>query len=96
MRLMDDAVIAGHLENLDRRLERVEQFLPTLATKEELEERLAAQTGQLRHEIRQEGERSRRHMDVLIEGQRADIQLLAEHLSVEMSKRTGTSPGGVE
>ena len=83
---MDDAMIAGHLENLDRRLARVEQILPTLATKEELEERLAAQTGQLRQEIRQEGERSRRHMDVLIEGQHGDIQLLAEHLSVVMSR----------
>jgi len=29
-------MIAGHLENLDRRLARVEPILPTLATKEEL------------------------------------------------------------
>ena len=29
-------MIATHLENLDRRLARVEQILPTLATKEEL------------------------------------------------------------
>ena len=87
---MDDAVSAEHFENLDGRLGRVEQILPTLATKEDLEERLAAQTGQLRQEIRQEGERSRRHMDVLIEGQRADIQTLAERLAVVMSKRTDT------
>jgi hypothetical protein len=36
MRPMDDAVIATHLENLDRRLTRVEQILPSLATKEDL------------------------------------------------------------
>jgi len=63
---MDDAMIAGHLENLDRRLARVEQILPTLATKEEL---------------REEGERLRRHMDIVGEALRTDIQLLAEHLA---------------
>ena len=139
---MDDAVIATHLENLDRRLSRVEHILPSLATKEDLrslatkedlqslatkeelrflatkedlqslatkeklqalatkhrEELLstkqelrletAAQSAELRREIRDEGERSRRHMDLLIEAQRGDIQLLAEHLSVVMSRLT--------
>jgi len=33
---MDQDMIATHLTNLDRRLARVEQILPTLATKEEL------------------------------------------------------------
>jgi alkylhydroperoxidase/carboxymuconolactone decarboxylase family protein YurZ len=33
---MDQDVIATHLENLDRRLAKVEQILPTLATKDEL------------------------------------------------------------
>ena len=113
---MDDAVIAGHLENLDRRLARVEQFLPTLATKEELRLAIAAavaplatkeelrlaiaplatrqeldeKAAELLHEIREEGQRSRRHMDVLIEGQHGDIQLIAEHLSVVMSRLTDT------
>jgi hypothetical protein len=148
---MDDAMIATHLENLDRRLARVEQILPSLATKEDLRSlatkeelrslatkdellslatkedlrllatkedlrllatkedlrllatkeevlltkeefhlELANQSTDLRREIREEGERSRRHMDVLIEGQRGDIQLLAEHLSVVMSKLTDT------
>jgi hypothetical protein len=120
MRLMDDAMIARHLENLDRRLARVEQILPTLptrdelhgsiaaavaplatkeelrlaiaplVTRQELDDRLAAQSAELRREICDEGERSRRHMDVLIEGQRGDIQLLAEHLSVVMSRLTDT------
>jgi hypothetical protein len=116
MRTMDDVMTAIHLENLDRRLARVEQILPTLATKEDLhltvadavaplatkeelaplatKEELAeaiaplATKEELRREIRDEGERSRRHMDVLIEGQRGDIQLLAEHLSIVISKLT--------
>lgn len=126
---MDDIMTAIHLENLDRRLARVEQILPTLATKadlveavaplatkaellsaiaplatkaelhagiaeaiaplatrQELDDKLAAQAADLRREIRDEGERSRRHMEILIEGQRGDIQLLAEHLSIVISK----------
>jgi hypothetical protein len=101
MRPMDDAVIATHLENLDRRLTRVEQILPSLATKAELKEELsklatkeelrlglANQAAELRREIRAEGEQTRRYMDLLIEGQRGDIQLLDEHLSVVMSRLT--------
>jgi hypothetical protein len=38
MRPMDATMIDEHLENLDRRLARVEQILPTLATKEDLRE----------------------------------------------------------
>jgi hypothetical protein len=64
---MNNSVIATHLENLDQRLGRIEQILPTLATKEELRE-------------------LRRHMDILSESQRGDIRLLAERLSVVMSR----------
>ena len=35
---MDQDMIATHFENLDRRLAKVEQILPTLATKEDLSE----------------------------------------------------------
>ena len=115
---MNDTMIATHLENLDRRLARVEQILPTLATKyglktlatkdefhaavallatkdelhaavallatkAELEAAIAPlpTKEEMRREIREEGERSRRYMDVIGEGLRGDIQLLAEHLS---------------
>ena len=103
---MDQDMIGTHLTNLDRRLARVEQILPMLATKEELraaiaplatkdelkalatKEELRAAIAPLatREELREEGERSRRHMDVLIEGQREDIQILAEHLTVVMAR----------
>jgi TusA-related sulfurtransferase len=33
---MDSTMIDAHLENIDRRLTKLEQILPTLATKEEL------------------------------------------------------------
>ena len=41
MRPLDDVMIATHLENLDRRVARVEQILPTLATKAELQAAVA-------------------------------------------------------
>ena len=81
---MDNAMIATHLEHLDRRLTRVEQILPTLATKDDL--RTLATKDELRREIREEGERSRRHMDVNAESLRSDIQLIAEHVASERSK----------
>ena len=76
---MDEDMIATHLNNLDRRLAKVEQILPTLATKEELRAAIADAVAPLatQEELRE----LRRHMDVLSESQRGDIQLLAEHLS---------------
>ena len=148
---MQDITLSTHLENLDHRVERIEQILPTLATKDdlasaiaplatkeelrvaiaplatreemhraidkavaplatreemhrtiqevvaplatkealgELRQELAAQKSELRHEIREEGERLSRRMDVLIEQQRSDTQLIAEHLSAVMLKLT--------
>jgi hypothetical protein len=88
---MDDTVIAKHLENLDHRLTRVEQILPTLSTKEDLKafatkHELQTLAADLHNEIREEGERSRRYMDVVGESLRSDIQLIAEHLASIMPK----------
>jgi chromosome segregation ATPase len=89
------------LENLDRRMARVEQILPTLATKEELRTSIAEAVAPLatkeelrtsiaaaiaplatKHEvwaaIREEGERTRRHVDVVVESLRDDIRQIAE------------------
>ena len=66
------------VRNVDARLTRVEQILPTLATKAEM-----------RATIAEEGERGRRHTNVLIEQVRSDIGLLAEHLSAVMEKLEG-------
>jgi hypothetical protein len=102
---MDQDMIATHLEILDRRLARVEQILPTLATKDELktlatkeELRVAiaplatkeelraaiaplATKEELRQVVQEEGERSRRYMDVLTESLREDIHLIAAHVA---------------
>jgi hypothetical protein len=116
---MDDTVIAKHLENLDHRLENVEQILkhdveprlanieqilqnnveprlanieqilPTLVTHTYLDERLTAQSAELRQEIRDGVEQSRRHMDIIAESLRSDIQLLAEH-AASTSQRNRT------
>ena len=92
---MDDAMIATQFENLDRRLARVEQILPTLATKEELwlaveplatREELKALEVTLRQEIREASKESRHHMDLIAEALHDDIRLLAEHLTVVMSR----------
>jgi hypothetical protein len=107
MRLMDDAMIATQFENLDLRLARVEQILPTLATKDDLkalatkeelrlaieplatrkELKLAIEPLATREELREEGERSRRHLTMLIEHQDDKIQLLIDH--VQSLRRSG-------
>jgi hypothetical protein len=115
---MDDHVISTHFENIDRRLARVEQFLPTLATKAELQTAVAPlatkaelQTAVAPLATKQELQMAvapfatkeelrgaftsldtkmedfRRHMHVMFEAVRGDIQLLAEHLAAVMSRR---------
>jgi hypothetical protein len=95
---MDQDVIATHLENLDRRLANVEQILPTLATRDELQtlatrdelQTLATKedlkTLATKAELREEGETSRRHMTMLIEKHDAKLELLAEHVLSLMAK----------
>ena len=91
---MDQDMIATHLENLDRRLERVEQILPTLATKEDLKslatkEELRATEGNLRLATADAVAELRRHMDVLNESLRGDIHMLAAHAASERPKDSG-------
>ena len=67
------------LRNVDARLARVEQILPTLALKDDvraLQERVDA---------------NHRHMLVLHEDVKGDIQLLAEHLSDQMERLSDVS-----
>ncbi len=90
---MDDEVISERFNNLDRRLSNVEQILPTLATKDDLKafatkQDLEKMGADLRTEIRESELRSRRHMDVIGESLRGDIQLIAENLAALMSRRS--------
>jgi hypothetical protein len=73
------------IRNLDARVGRIEQILPTLASKADLEtaksglrEEIQAMGAGLREEIREEGERTRRHVDVVAEASRDDIRRIAE------------------
>jgi hypothetical protein len=98
------------VKNVDARLTRVEQFLPTLATREELHTAIQAAIAPLatraelqaaiaplatqeelhaglqavidllKAEIKEEGERSRRYTNVMIEDLRNDNRLILEHL----------------
>jgi glucan phosphorylase len=74
------------VRNVDARLTRVEQILPTLATKEEMRTAIAeaiaplATKEEVRAEVRDEGERTRRHFDVVAERLEGHIKLVAEGL----------------
>ncbi len=79
------------LDNLNRRVGRIEQILPTLATKDDLQKAIAplATKEELRNavaglatkeEVRAEGERTRAHFDAVAERLEGQIRLLAEGL----------------
>ena len=89
---MSHEQVLERLGNLDRRVDRIEQFLPTLATKDELREavarlatkdELAEAVARLatKDELREEGERSRRYMQMLFEDLRSEMRLWAESWS---------------
>jgi ABC-type transporter Mla subunit MlaD len=65
------------VEKLDHRAGRIEQILPTLATKADL----VATRDELRDELRAEIRAESRGVKVLIEDSRSETRLLAEHLS---------------
>jgi hypothetical protein len=90
---MDDVIIVEQFAIVDRRLTRIEQILPTLATKKDLkafatkedlkalatkEDLKAYATKQDLRELRDE---LRTHMTVLHESQRAETRLLAEQIA---------------
>jgi hypothetical protein len=84
-----DAERAGEvLENLDRRVGAIEQILPNLATKEDLqplatkeELRQAVALLATKEEVREEGAASRRYMKMLAEEIKSEIALYAENLT---------------
>jgi hypothetical protein len=69
------------VRNVNDRVTRIEQILPTLATKEDLkafatkEDLKAFAT---RDELREEGDRTRRHFDAVAERLEGHIQLISE------------------
>src|SRR4029453_9788460 len=78
------------VRNIDTRVARIEQMLPTLATREQLsatkEELRAAITllatrEEMNAAIRGEGEAARRHGTLLFEDRRDDNRIVLEHLA---------------
>ena len=89
---MNEDRVLERLDYLDQRVDRIEQYLPTLATKDELREavarlatkdELAEAVAKLatKDELREEGERSRRYMQMLFEDLRSEMRLWAESWS---------------
>ena len=87
------------LENVECRVDRIEQILPTLATREDLKRAIAplATKAELKAaiaplatkaELREVEQRLRTHFDVVTESLRDDIRLVAEAV-VALSKRVG-------
>jgi chromosome segregation ATPase len=70
------------VETLDQRVGRIEQILPTLATKADLD----ATRDELRDELRAEIRSESRGLRVSIEDSRGDTRLLAEHMSSLMNQ----------
>jgi hypothetical protein len=99
---MDTTMIDEHLENIDRRITRIEQILPSLATKAELAAAVAplatkaeiatlATKAELAAAVAPLATKDnigelRRYMDILNEDQRSNTRLLAEHLAVLASR----------
>ena len=88
---MDGWTMEEVLDNLNRRVDRIEQILPTLATKDDLQKAIAplATKEELRNavaglatkeEVKAEGERTRAHFDAVAERLEEQIRLLAEGL----------------
>ncbi len=96
---MDPMEAENLLRKLDHRVQNIEQILPTLATKEELQaavarlatkEELAAAIAPLatKAELAAEGERTRRHFDVVAERMHEEVRLIAEsHVGLEAKVR---------
>ena len=89
------------LENVERRVDRVEQILPTLATREDLRAAIAplatkaelraaiaplATKAELRAAIAESEQRMRTHFDVVAEGLRDDIRLVAEAVATILER----------
>jgi hypothetical protein len=77
---MDERPLDLVVRNIDARLERVEQMLPTLPTRTEMHEAIAQAVAPLatKAELREEGERTRRHFDIVAEQMRDDLRLVLD------------------
>ena len=85
---MSTVEMEQRLENVERRVDRIERILPTLATRDDLKAAIAplATKAELRAAIAESEQRMRTHFDMVAEGLRDDIRLVAEAV-VTLSER---------
>ena len=81
---MSTGQMEQRIENVERRVDRIEQILPTLATREDLKAAIAPLA--TKAELGEVEQRLRTHFDVVTESLRNDIRLLAETV-VALSER---------
>lgn len=81
---MADDSLDATLKNIDVRLTKVEQILPALATREELQAAVAPLVTQ--EQLRVQRQEDRQHWSMLFEDLRDDIRIVLEHL-VALSAR---------
>lgn len=86
---MNSDDLEARVKNIDERTQRIEQILPTLATKDDLkgfptkdDPKGFATKDDLkafatRNDLKEEGERTRRHFDIVAEQMKTDIALIA-------------------
>lgn len=88
---MVQRALEHHVQDLERRVATVEQILPTLATKTDLADLRAAMKADLAAaiaplatkadiaaDLQRAADETRRHIDVVAEGLRADLRMIAE------------------
>ena len=80
------------VRKLDARVTRMEQFLPSLATKDDLLDAFAARARPTKEDLITGLEDARRYALMLNEAARDDIRLVAEHL---LGMRSATGPDAV-
>ena len=89
---MDQHQIETHIKNTDDRITRIEQILPTLATKDDLKAFATKDDlkdfptrAEMTSAIREEGALTRAHFDVVAENLQESIKVIADgHKSLEM------------
>ena len=73
------------IENLEHRVDRIEQILPTLATRDHVSDAIAASEARMRAHVSDaitaSEQRMRTHFDVVAEGLQHQIRLVAESVS---------------
>jgi hypothetical protein len=73
---MEQQEVEGLIKDLNTRTKRIEQILPTLATKDDL--KAFPTRAEVKLLVEEEGKRTRRHFDVVAEDMKDGIKVIAD------------------